>query len=83
MPARITRSIRISLPGGRTSAESVAAIIDTVFSKGLESGERVEAIQSNFKDMGDLLTIEVTVSSPAEDEADPQVVRDMVDDRRR
>jgi hypothetical protein len=83
MTGRITRNIRISLPGGRTSAESVATIIDTIFSKGLTSGERVDSILSHFGDMGDLFIIEVAVSGPPDSEAEQMVVRDLVDDRRR
>jgi hypothetical protein len=83
MPGRTTRNLKISLPGGRTNAESLAAIIDTVFSKGLESGERIESILSHFGDMGEVLTIDIVVSAPVESEAQQQAVRDLVDDRRR
>ncbi len=83
MPERITRTIKIALPGGRTSAESVAQIIDTLFAKGLEDGERIESIKGNFGDMAETLTIDIVVSAPA-DFADRQQVGHMiVEDERR
>jgi hypothetical protein len=66
MSERITRTIHIALPGGRTSAESIAQILDTLFTKGLEDGERVDAIVGGFGDMAETLTLNVTVSAPAE-----------------
>jgi hypothetical protein len=66
MSERITRTIQIALPGGRTSADSLAQIIDTLFTKGLDEGERVESIVANFADMAETLTLKVTVSSSAE-----------------
>lgn len=82
MTVRNTRSIFITLPGGRTSPDSVAHIIDTIFTKGLENGERIDAINAAFGSMSEVFTLEFVVSVPAE-VAEQQLSRDLVDDRRR
>jgi hypothetical protein len=83
MSERITRTIQIALPGGRTSAESIAQIIDTLFTKGLEDGERVESIVGNFGDMAETLTLKITVSAPAEYPNSPMMGHVNVEDERR
>ena len=83
MPERITRTIHIALPGGRTSAESVAHILDSLFSKGLEDGERVESIVGKLGDMAEMLNIDVVVSAPADYADQHPMGRMMVEDERR
>ena len=83
MSERITRTIQIALPGGRTSAESIAQIINTLFTKGLEDGERVESIVGNFGDMAETLTLKITVSAPAEYPNSPMMGHVSVEDERR
>jgi hypothetical protein len=83
MSQRVTRTIKIALPGGRTSAESLAHIIDTVFARGLESGERIDSIRGYVGDMAETVTLDIVVSAPGEF-IDPQAMgRDLVDDQRR
>ena len=83
MSERITRTIQIALPGGRTTAESIAHIIDTLFTKGLEDGERVESIVGNFGDMAEIFTLKVTVSIPAEYPNSHMMGHVIVEDERR
>jgi hypothetical protein len=83
MSERITRTIQIALPGGRTSAESIAQIIDTLFTKGLEDGERVDSIVGSFGDMAEILTLKITVSAPAEYPNSHMMGHVIVEDERR
>ena len=83
MPDRITRTIQIALPGGRTSAESVAHIIDTLFARGLDTGERIESITGNLGNIGETFTLSVVVSAPAEVAEQEQMRRMTVEDERR
>ena len=64
MTDRTTRTIQIALPGGRTSPESLAAIIDTIFSKGIVRGERVESVRASMGSMAETMTIDVLISVP-------------------
>ena len=82
MPGRITRTLHVVLPGGRTSPDSVAQLIDTIFSKGLEAGERIESIRGNMAEMGETFTMEVVVSAPA-DFVEQQMRGILVEDERR
>ena len=82
MARRVIRTVQIVLPGGKASAESVANIINTVFVKGLEAGERIESIRGSLGTMGEVLTIDIVVSAP-EERTEQQMARDLVDDRRR
>jgi hypothetical protein len=70
------------LPGGRTSPESLAQIIDTVFSKGLEPGERIDSIKASFGSLSESMTIEIAISGPAYKEPQDSRSRDAVDERR-
>ena len=81
MTDRTTRTIQIALPGGRTSPESLAAIIDTIFSKGIERGERVESVRASIGSMAETMTIDVLISTPV-NSASP-FDHDSVDDGRR
>ena len=83
MSERTTRTIQIALPGGKATAESVAHIIDTIFTKGLEHGERVDSIKGYLGTMGETLNIDFVISAPAEPLNGRQTVRDIVDDHRR
>ena len=64
MSDRTTRTIQIALPGGRTSPDSVAQLIDIIVSKGLEPSERIDSIKAVFGSMSETFTMEVTVSAP-------------------
>lgn len=81
MSDRTTRTIQIVVPGGRTSSESLSAIIDTIFSKGVERGERIESIRAYMGSMAETMTIDVVLSAPV-NAANP-FDHDSVDDRRR
>ena len=81
MADRTTRTMQIVLPGGRTSPESLADIIDTIFSKGIERGERIESVRAYMGSMAETMTIDVIISTPV-NTANP-FDHDSVDDRRR
>ncbi len=83
MTGRITRTLHITLPGGRTSPDSVAQLIDTIFSKGLENGERVDSIKGNIADMGETFSMEVVLSTPADVVEQLRVGGIIVEDERR
>ncbi|MCL4504493.1 MAG: hypothetical protein M1434_09805 [Chloroflexi bacterium] len=78
MADRSTRTLQIMVPGGRTSPQSLAAIIDTIFNKGIEQGERIESIKASIGMMAETLTIDVIISVPIATGKPP--VQDNIDD---
>ncbi|MCL4506836.1 MAG: hypothetical protein M1434_15210 [Chloroflexi bacterium] len=81
MTDRTTRTIQIVLPGGRTSPESLADIIDTIFGKGVERGERIDSVRAYMGSMAETMTIDVVLSAPVN--TGSPFDHDSVDDRRR
>jgi hypothetical protein len=83
MAERISRTIHVVLPGGRTSPDSVARLIEVILSQGLEKGERVESITSALGQMGEAFTMDVVVSVPEDTMGFQQTRGFNVEDERR